>query len=266
MEENLPQPQVPVVSVPPVQPPIPTKRLPLKWILIIALLAGIVLAGTFLIFKSQSGKQSSQSNPQAPIQPNVSATPILDETANWKTYMDEKYKFQFSYPPTVYLKISPKFPDQIFLTENDIDIEKVMEGPFALISTAIWDKNEFQKAGYPLQEKYLKSENIMVDGVNAVKVSGTISEDSEGLYLAGIYHQEIYFPINDKIIHFMFYEDPSSNIKLLDQILSTFKFTDQTNTEAKFCGGIANIECPTGYTCKLGGSYPDAGGKCVVKE
>src|SRR3989338_5875791 len=225
MEENLPQPQVPVVSVPPVQPPIPTKRLPLKWILIIALLAGIVLAGTFLIFK-----------------------------------------FQFSYPPTVYLKISPKFPDQIFLTENDIDIEKVMEGPFALISTAIWDKNEFQKAGYPLQEKYLKSENIMVDGVNAVKVSGTISEDSEGLYLAGIYHQEIYFPINDKIIHFMFYEDPSSNIKLLDQILSTFKFTDQTNTEAKFCGGIANIECPTGYTCKLGGSYPDAGGKCVVKE
>src|SRR3990167_535151 len=94
MEENLPQPQVPVVSVPPVQPPIPTKRLPLKWILIIALLAGIVLAGTFLIFKSQSGKQSSQSNPQAPIQPNVSATPILDETANWKTYMDEKYKFR----------------------------------------------------------------------------------------------------------------------------------------------------------------------------
>lgn len=33
--------------------------------------------------------------------------------------------------------------------------------------------------------------------------------------------------------------------------------------EGKFCGGIANIQCATGYTCKLEGSYPDAGGKCV---
>ncbi len=36
-----------------------------------------------------------------------------------------------------------------------------------------------------------------------------------------------------------------------------------SNAEDKFCGGIANISCPGGYTCKLDGSYPDAGGKCV---
>lgn len=33
--------------------------------------------------------------------------------------------------------------------------------------------------------------------------------------------------------------------------------------EIKSCGGIANIKCPSGYTCQLDGSYPDAGGKCV---
>jgi hypothetical protein len=32
-----------------------------------------------------------------------------------------------------------------------------------------------------------------------------------------------------------------------------------------FCGGIAAIPCPAGFECKLDGSYPDAGGKCVPK-
>ena len=33
-----------------------------------------------------------------------------------------------------------------------------------------------------------------------------------------------------------------------------------------FCGGIAGISCPEGYTCQLDGNYPDAGGKCVVNN
>ncbi len=33
---------------------------------------------------------------------------------------------------------------------------------------------------------------------------------------------------------------------------------------AQFCGGIAGKVCPTGYTCKYDGTYPDAGGTCVV--
>ncbi|MBI2036707.1 hypothetical protein HYT17_03695 [Candidatus Microgenomates bacterium] len=36
-----------------------------------------------------------------------------------------------------------------------------------------------------------------------------------------------------------------------------------SNAVDKFCGGIANIACPSGYTCKLDGSYPDSGGKCI---
>ncbi|MBI2314537.1 hypothetical protein HYU93_00535 [Candidatus Daviesbacteria bacterium] len=30
-----------------------------------------------------------------------------------------------------------------------------------------------------------------------------------------------------------------------------------------FCGGIDNIQCPSGGTCKLNGDYPDASGKCI---
>jgi len=32
----------------------------------------------------------------------------------------------------------------------------------------------------------------------------------------------------------------------------------------QFCGGIAGVECPSGYTCQLEGNYPDAGGTCVA--
>ena len=35
--------------------------------------------------------------------------------------------------------------------------------------------------------------------------------------------------------------------------------------ENEFCGGIAGITCCSGLTCKLAGSYPDAGGICVTK-
>ena len=42
-----------------------------------------------------------------------------------------------------------------------------------------------------------------------------------------------------------------------------FTQTVEDNQEGKFCGGIVNIACPEGYTCRLDGDYPDAGGKCV---
>ena len=38
--------------------------------------------------------------------------------------------------------------------------------------------------------------------------------------------------------------------------------TPTTEGAGQFCGGIAAMQCPTGYECKLEGAYPDAGGKC----
>ncbi|OGK40707.1 hypothetical protein A3A74_03760 [Candidatus Roizmanbacteria bacterium RIFCSPLOWO2_01_FULL_35_13] len=39
--------------------------------------------------------------------------------------------------------------------------------------------------------------------------------------------------------------------------------TDENNT---FCGGIAGIACPVGYSCQLEGNYPDAGGVCIKEQ
>jgi hypothetical protein len=34
-------------------------------------------------------------------------------------------------------------------------------------------------------------------------------------------------------------------------------------TARSFCGGIAAFPCPSGFTCQLDGTFPDAGGHCV---
>ena len=44
---------------------------------------------------------------------------------------------------------------------------------------------------------------------------------------------------------------------------SNLNKNNTTDSEGKFCGGIAGMPCPNGYGCRLDGSYPDAGGKCI---
>lgn len=36
--------------------------------------------------------------------------------------------------------------------------------------------------------------------------------------------------------------------------------------ENEFCGGIAAIQCEEGFTCKMSGDFPDAGGTCATPE
>jgi hypothetical protein len=38
---------------------------------------------------------------------------------------------------------------------------------------------------------------------------------------------------------------------------------EELRTGQRMCGGIAGIRCPSGYSCKLNGHYPDASGRCV---
>lgn len=45
---------------------------------------------------------------------------------------------------------------------------------------------------------------------------------------------------------------------------TSINHTGKCDPAGQFCGGIAGIQCPTGYECKLSGSYPDAGGECVL--
>jgi len=39
-----------------------------------------------------------------------------------------------------------------------------------------------------------------------------------------------------------------------------------SSTPGTFCGGIAGMVCPLGFTCQIDGNYPDSGGKCVKQD
>lgn len=69
----------------------------LKLLITIALLVGMVSAGAYLVVKSQPAKQIAPPISQIPVQ--TTPTPIPDETATWKTYTNNAYKFSLQYPP-----------------------------------------------------------------------------------------------------------------------------------------------------------------------
>jgi hypothetical protein len=57
------------------------------------------------------------------------------------------------------------------------------------------------------------------------------------------------------------------NKDYFDQILSTFRFIDNQQTENPMtCGGIRGEKCPPGYTCQIPATYPDAQGSCVKES
>jgi hypothetical protein len=60
---------------------------------------------------------------------------------------------------------------------------------------------------------------------------------------------------------------PDCAFALCHAASSTVPASSSTSTGAdgsgKFCGGIAAFPCPVGYSCKLDGNFPDAGGHCV---
>lgn len=47
---------------------------------------------------------------------------------------------------------------------------------------------------------------------------------------------------------------------IFDAMIASFTLK---SAEGTLCGGIAAFSCPSGYSCKLDGNYPDAGGHCV---
>ncbi|MEK9158127.1 MAG: hypothetical protein AAB638_03020 [Patescibacteria group bacterium] len=48
---------------------------------------------------------------------------------------------------------------------------------------------------------------------------------------------------------------------MAEKIISTFKFPNPP--EFVFCGGVSNVKCSSGFTCRLPELYPEAGGMCV---
>lgn len=208
-----------------------------KWLFIVG--AFVVL---FVIFYSALPKQT--------IAPTRTTNNSSSETANWKTYTSSFDSFTIKYPPSLEI-LEDRYNGKVFRVFIQSDKFQIVIHPDGL-------------SGEASLEAYRN--NLETTGANqfvSYKISG---EDALKFHIRAKSEDEIQIVTIHNGKSYLITASPSnlSNASSLDQILSTFKFTDSGGA---FCGGFAanlpEYQCPSGYKCQLDGNYPDAGGKCV---
>lgn len=161
----------------------------------------------------------------APKLQNITTSPTpqpspVDETANWKTYTNTKYGYSLKYPPETILEEKPG--DVVFL-DKQIYIAVTSSDP------------EQCRGDCPVIQK---KEEVIINGISSKKLTGYIGEVGGSVPQS---YQTIVIPYNNKFYTFTVYElkydenqlptreigsVPEAKVDLLNQILSTFKFTN----------------------------------------
>ncbi|MFH0863746.1 MAG: hypothetical protein V1858_01470 [Candidatus Gottesmanbacteria bacterium] len=188
--------------------------------------------GTFLFIKSQTTQKPSLQEISI-----VSPTPTaLDETANWKTYTNNKYSFSFKYPNGFLLEETTGSDNKNLLnvsitkldSNNKTDLEYPTMG-WGLAKTSLtpeeWIKNKNMCPNFsdkpsctPIKSGFVK-ESIEVEQINRQYTGLDTFINKNG----------VLFDFN------MSARKPNSNFSqeerdTYNQILSTFKFLDETVT------------------------------------
>ncbi len=230
--------QSPPIQTPPVEssptqqipPQSPKSFLSNKLILVAVILLIVLLAGGGAYFvlntKSKSQPVISKTTPTSIPASAPSLTP--DPTANWKTYTDSQNGFSFKYPSSLYVKISNKFPNSIFVMQNNIDIEKASEGPVSDLTIHVEKGNNIPAAFDNVKQNLHNplDQNLTIDGASGRGISGTMSGNLEGTF-----NSNVVILKDNKVITLNFYEYNDKFSKaIFNQILSTFKFTDTNQT------------------------------------
>jgi len=190
-----------------------------KYILIIVILALIVVGETLYLAK-QEVKLPETKLPQKFIQ---------DETADWKTYRNDEYGFEFKYPnqwgnvsnsPDAILYQSdstvifnpPEFEEQFLATGYPFLEIRIKENPRKL------DVEDFY---YPLVKEYETKEkfkeNLMTRQIRDITYYQTPT--SWGALLT-------IFPLNSAFLEFSHHTITLEAEKIFNQMLSTFRFIE----------------------------------------
>lgn len=169
----------------------------------------------------------------------------VDSTETWKTYINTQYGFKFKYPSDEVIEDRNGYIRAQNYSSDD-DSPGLKKGEYYLEHTI---------SNYDCVEGLENMETKNVNGHDVIFGFGPYGGDMGGdrKTLCAKNYKNINIQIS-----VTFHPD---SLVLADQILSTFKFID--TAVGTFCGGIAGKLCPSGYSCKLDGSYPDAGGTCI---
>ncbi|MEK7611682.1 MAG: hypothetical protein AAB486_04930 [Patescibacteria group bacterium] len=287
-----PNPAVKLISQP-VKPNRPF--LPVAAVLAVLLLTGLAF-GSYQLGKSRVSAPgtNTENDTTAPgtgsatisaTVPNPSLIPVVpaDPTAGWKIYTNSQYGFSFKHPEyfnSACCGLSGPIlgkPEKILVLADPKTVMPNTDKPFdgfgIYVDTPEVDLNMlegFSSYIYGQKGSLIKNYQDMMDKEPAntksgfIMVSGRKGESLQGYTWWAEKIIYVPFPDNKNVLVIVKGDASKGSFDaVFDQILATFKFLDQTQ-EGDFCGGIAGIPCAEGYKCQLEGSYPDAGGKCVI--
>ncbi len=211
-------------------------------LILLGILLGILAAKFFqpvapVVTPPPTTNLSTPTTPPPSIE--LSSTPMATPSslldAQWKSYSTKQYKL--FYPSTWMSKYST---DKLTLTKSKSIV-------------TILSKAEIKGGG---------CENKSVYSINKTDFVWDIQEASS----SSLYH--VCETTSDSSPVTRIGEITLSGSNIDQMTLDEFKYILEkiviTKPDSSLCGGFAGLLCPSGYSCVMNGSYPDASGTCVV--
>ena len=243
-QENTNTSSISIESQPQISPNIPDtsfvprKKVSKKLILIGLgfLIIVLIISGLYFYLQKQGSSPKTQESSQNK-QDTLSPTP--GPTANWKTYRNEKYGFEFQYPKEW----------KILNTDYGADILEP-NSSYAFTIHAL--------GNIPNSEKFMQNQrnnpNFTTVVVNPIQVGGfiTLHQTIDNKYASYVQHQ-LWIENNHKIYEFDFLSDSQIRTETINQILSTLKFIESDKSKLKMCpDGWYNVHSCMTENCSIG--------------
>lgn len=197
----------------------------LPLVLVGILLIGLLGAGGYYFYQTNYSQNTPiiQSSPQPQVK---------DETANWKTYKDEKYGFSFKYPSSTNIKIYPEevataTPD-LAIQLNNITTEDVAEKQILLFIYETSIEDTVGKKVQQLKNQWALDKNFKREVIQEESKMGDI--DAITLYItfpSGTKSIETFFIYQGYVYDFSINYQPQTEeqiVNIYKDILSTFTF------------------------------------------
>lgn len=252
-------------------------------ILFLFVLAALLIASG-ISYKLNAQKQQTTLQQKAVVSTQT-ISPTPDPTASWKTYYNPNGLYAIKYPAT-------------FTYEEIINTHGVCKKQFLLLddkqrNVAEGDEDNIVgnividvcSIGKPISNEaslYVEEEkpaSTMIDGSPGFAAQGITDFSGIGYRLGYEFHVDRRVVYRNGLEYFIDFRytlprsgklpmDYQTTFGLFNQILSTFKFTEQTSTVGIVCAGPVLTSCPPNYKCQVkavnsGESNKEESGTCV---